>query len=477
VSKVTTIISDLRSFFSENDKNRAINAVMSVMECINIRPKQIGTEKKENCKYTNVQVLNLLMLFPFFVVRNAYQYSGTSLSRLFSCEKDMFYRFMNDGNVKWRKLLYAMNLQLLRKISRSTETPHDKPVCLIIDDTDAPKSGMKSELIGKIFSHIEHRMKLGYKCMTLLFSDGLSQLFLDFSIHGEEGRKPDKKQGLTDKQRSERFSADYTGQCVEERIKEYTMKKTEKAIEMVKYAIKRGVRFDYLLVDSWFTCADFVRLITSRHIKCHLIGMIKLGKTKYHTQWGDLTANQIIEKLQKKGLTKHNRTLKCTYCTIDVKFAGTTVRLFFSKRGRKGQWNGLLTTDLSLSFLKAYRTYATRWTTEVAYHDCKQLLDFGKCQSVHFSAQIASFTLTMMQYNILCTVKRFEAYETIGALFRDVTGNTLELSAADRIWELILDTILEIAEIISADASELLSAVIDENPKFHKLYQMYKLVA
>ena len=45
------------------------------------------------------------------------------------------------------------------------------------------------------------------------------------------------------------------------------------------------------------------------------------------------------------------------------------------------------------------------------------------------------------------------------------------------IWELILDTILEIAEMISADVSELLSAVIDANPKFHKLYQMYILVA
>jgi hypothetical protein len=31
--------------------------------------------------------------------------------------------------------------------------------------------------------------------------------------------------------------------------------------------------------------------------------------------------------------------------------------------------------------------------------------------------------------------------------------------------------------MISADASELLSAVIGANPKFHKLYQMYKLVA
>ena len=447
------------------------------MECINIRPKQIGAEKKENCKFTNVQVLNLLMLFPFFVVRNAYQYSGSSLSRLFSCEKDMFYRFMNDGNVKWRKLLYAMNLQLLRKISRSSETQNDRPVCLIIDDTDAPKSGRKCELIGKVFSHIEHKTILGYKCLTLLYTDGLSQLMLDFSLHGEEGRKPDRKQGLTDKERKARFSEDHSGEAVEERIREYTMKKTDKAIEMVKYAIKRGIRFDYLLVDSWFTNADFVRLITSRHIKCHLLGMIKLGKTKYDTKWGDLNASQIIKRLQKEGLVKHNATLKCSYCTIDVKFAGTTVRLFFSKRGRNGQWNGLLTTDLSLSFLKAYRTYATRWTTEVAYRDMKVLLNLGKSQSVHFSAQIASFTLTMMQYNILCTVKRFEAYETIGELFREATAGTLELSVTDRIWELILDTILEIAEIISADASELLTAVIDVNPKFHKFYQMYNLYA
>ncbi len=78
---------------------------MRVMECINIRPDQIGTEKKENCKFTNVQVLILLVLFPFFVVRNAYRYSGTSLSRLFCCEKDMFYRFMNDTSVRDKKVV------------------------------------------------------------------------------------------------------------------------------------------------------------------------------------------------------------------------------------------------------------------------------------------------------------------------------------------------------------------------------------
>lgn len=37
------------------------------------------------------------------------------------------------------------------------------------------------------------------------------------------------------------------------------MKETDKAINMVKYAIKRDVRFDYLLVINWFTNTIFVR--------------------------------------------------------------------------------------------------------------------------------------------------------------------------------------------------------------------------
>lgn len=370
-----------------------------------------------------------------------------------------------------------MNGQLIKKIKRETESKHDKPVCLIIDDTDAPKAGKKCELIGRIYSHVSHKSILGFKCLTLLLSDGVSQLMLDFSLHGEEGKKPDKKQGLTKSERDARFSEDHDKQAVKERIDEYLMKKTDKAIEMVKYAISKGIRFDYLLVDSWFTNSDFVRLITSRHIKCNFLGMIKIGKTRYQTEYGNLTAKEIIRKLKVKKLCKHNATLRCTYCTIDAKFAGTTVRLFFCKRGRKGQWNGLLTTDLSLSFLKAYRTYSMRWTTEVAYHDMKGLLNLGKCQSVHFSAQIASFTLTMMQYNILCTVKRFESYETIGGIFREISAETLELSVPDKIWKLVLDTILAIAELVSADACELLSALISKNPKFHQLSNIYKLAS
>ena len=47
MGKGTTILSDLRDFFSENENNRAINSIMRAMGYINIRSSQIVVEKKE----------------------------------------------------------------------------------------------------------------------------------------------------------------------------------------------------------------------------------------------------------------------------------------------------------------------------------------------------------------------------------------------------------------------------------------------
>ena len=57
VNKDTTMLSDLRDFFSENENNRAINSIMRVMEHINICSGLIGVQKKENCKFTSLQML------------------------------------------------------------------------------------------------------------------------------------------------------------------------------------------------------------------------------------------------------------------------------------------------------------------------------------------------------------------------------------------------------------------------------------
>ena len=67
----------------------------------------------------------------------------------------------------------------------------------------------------------------------------------------------------------------------------------------------------------------------------------------------------------------------------------------------------------------------------------------------------------------------YEAYETIGGLFTEVTNDTLELSVTDKIWAIVLDFVLEAAERYSIDATELLADFIESNPVAHTLRNMY----
>lgn len=446
---------------------------MHLITHLNLRPSHIGFDKHSNCKLTSVEVLELLLLFPFFMIKNAFHYSHSGLSRLFSCEKDMFYRFMEQDHIDWRKLLYVVSIRLYHKITLRSDSKHSVQ-CLIIDDTDIPKTGFKTEMIGRIYSHVHHKSILGFKGLFMCHTDGKTQTMLDFSLHGEDGKNADKPQGLTIKQQNNRFSKQREQDvAVNTRIAEYKQSKITRSIEMVKTAIGKGVRFDYLLVDSWFTCTQLLCFITSRHIKCHLMGMIKMGKTKYETQYGNLKASDLINKLSKAKSVKYSRQLNCYYAHADVIYAGKKVRIFFCKRGRKGTWNALLTTNTTLQFLEAYRIYAMRWAIEVCFAEMKGLLKLGKCQARNFSSQIASISITMMQYNLLSCLKRFESYETIGGLFNQTINGTMELSVTDKVWEMILLIVALIAEIFSADEEDIIKNIINNNEKCKQIFNFY----
>lgn len=186
MNKNRHIIGELQEFFAKNDSSKAINSISTIMNSIRIQSKVIGSVKNPNCKFTCLQVLQLLVLFPFFSIKNAANYSSSALGKMFVCHKDMFYRFMNDGNINWRRIIYSVFRQVYSRVKRRTTLKSDIR-CVIIDDTDLPKTGFKTEKIGKVFSHTQMKPILGFKAMFLCFTDGVSQFLLDFSLHGETG--------------------------------------------------------------------------------------------------------------------------------------------------------------------------------------------------------------------------------------------------------------------------------------------------
>ena len=461
-------LAEINIFFPENDNRKAINSIMDIAGNLKISRKSLSLESNDNCKFTRLQVFELLLLLPLFMVKNAFHYSESILFKVLSCKKDVFYRFMANGSLDWRNILYRINLQLIGKIAVRADSCRGKdPVCLIVDDSDLPKTGKKIEKIGRIFSHVTHKSILGFKALFLCRTDGRTQTVLDFSLHGEEGSRPEKPFGMTSEQRRKQYRRERKEtEAVKERIEEYTQKKIQKAIDMVRRAIKEGIRFDYLLSDSWFTCTDIIRFVKSRHVRCHFLGMIKMAKTKYRFNGKMKSARELLKLLQESKEIHYSRRLSCYYGQAEVELSGIKVKLFFCRRTKNGDWTGLLTTNTKLGFFEAYHVYSMRWSVEVFFKEAKSLLGLGKSQARDFASQIASISITVLQYNILGTVKRFKSYETIGGLFHEATDGVVQLSVTERIWGILQELVRIIAEAFQIDDERVMDTLINRSETF-----------
>ena len=436
MNKDRQIVSELRNFFTENGCGVGIQRIMNVLGTINITEKQMAFEKKPNCKFTCAQVIQMMTLFPFFSVKNAVNYIGSTLQPLFDCPKDMFYRVLSNNRIVWCHILRYVNKKQARDISvRNDARNSEYPVSMIADDTDMPKTGRKGEML------------------------------VDFTFQGEMGKVASKPQGLSKKDIDARYNKERnTESKVEKRKSEYFKDKISNLKMMLNRASTDQMSFDYLLVDSWFTCKEMVKCIRRRGSKAHMLGMIKMSKTKYDVDGEEMTAMASASAMAKKRkAVKYSHPHKFYYFETMVAFAGKSVKLFFYRFGKKGEWKALLSTDISLTPYKAYQIYSMRWAIEVVFHECKSLLKLGKCQCRDFGSQIVSISLNRLQYNLLSYVKRFESYETIGGLFREITEQAIELFITEKIWGLIQEIVSAIADFFSTDFDELLTNIINQS--------------
>lgn len=463
MSKNTKIPSEIHNIFSKKRLSTVMYSFSELLDSLHLDSRCLGGHKRSNCQLTNLQLFQILVLLPFFSIKGFSHYPGSILSRMFGGSKDILYSFMAQDNINWRSLIYRIVVQLTAKVtSRKDFKKSHLPAVLIADDSDLAKTGLRMEAIGKIFSHVHQKCILGYKALMLCWSDGRTQLMLDASLHGEKGKIDGKEQGLTAKQRQGRYSKKRDENShVAKRKQEYFMGKGKKLIEMVKRAVKASIPFEYLLVDSWFTCSELVDFVYKSHKKFHLLGMAKMGNTKYVTdKWGGITAKAIISKLSNSKSVKYSRRYHCHYASVNVMLGERKVRLFFCRRGKREGWKVLLTTNVKLDFMSAYEIYAMRWAIEVFFSDSKRLLNLAGCSARDFSSQIAHVSLVMIRYNLLASVKRSLDYETIGGLFNDIFAGVHELTVVEKIWGIILEVVAVVAELIGADEDELMIQII-----------------
>lgn len=312
--KGTTFISELKDFFTSSEK--ASLKILDILSSLTLSEKRLGIVSKHNNQYSNISKLVLLLLFPMYQIENISKYTQSSLSIAMASGKDVFYRLVSNSQIGWRKITYNINKQIINKIESNVEID-TMPKCLIIDDTDFHKTGRRIEMIGKIFSHVTQKSLLGFKGLFMGLHDGKSFFALDFSLHGEKGKNEKKPYGLSSKELKNRHkkkrdkdSAGY------QREQKYYLSKINSMINMITHAIKQGIKFDYILVDSWFNCYELILFTVKRRIKIHLVAMGKMGKARYLYNGKEMTAKEIIDSQRRN---KNLKQLKVTIVKLSLK--------------------------------------------------------------------------------------------------------------------------------------------------------------
>jgi len=453
-------IEQIKSIFT-NDKSSIGDKLIDLFRIFNISSLCRKNNMVKYKGYPVADILSILILFPFMALATVNSFMLSRFKQLIEAQKDTFFRLKNNEAYHWRRLVYLF-ANTFKKLTKPDPDGSPKtPRCLIIDDTVIRKVGRRIEFVGKVFDHVIQQWVLGFKLLVLAFWDGNSLIPLDFSYHAEKGKNKKYPFGLLKRQLKQRFSkprpldaAGYT------RAQEVFVDKITNTIALIKRAVKHGFVPDYVLSDSWFSVERLIKIV--RQLKkgvIHFLGMVKMDKRLYEYQGRQLNATELQKKLKSKH-TKRAKKLNAYYIEVVVNYSDIgRVKLFFTRFSKRSKWRLILTTNVELTFHQALEIYNIRWTIEVMFKECKQLLNLGQCQSNDFDAQIADASISLLIYLMLSFHKKIYSYTTLGALFAEYRDELMEATVAEKLWQLFLTIQLTIAERFGIDYTELMQVL------------------
>ena len=395
----------------------------------NLNKSKNAGERSKRCGVPISVLFQIALCFPFFKRNSVQSFFSSQFQKMIKCNKTPFYRFFQDSFFNWRKSVYKLNSEIESKCSTDKKSEH--PTALIIDDSVLAKTGRRIEGVTKVHDHVTNKFVIGFKLLALCWFNGSYSRFLDFSLVAEKRKvKLTRNKSQFNKKRDPKS-------VVTKRKKELKKDKITLACQLFTEAVKNKFIPDFLLTDSWFTCADLINMV--RNItknKTHFLGMIKNGTRKF-------TYND--ENFTLSGLRKHlmNRQKRCSkyksrYITVDcyLKDVGN-VRLFYSRYHGNRKWVALITTKLDMSYIEAIKVYSIRWNIEIGFKEMKQLLGLGKSQANDFAAQIAHTSCVFIAHSLLADCKYHEQYQSLGILFEGVQEQYTALLTMDRLLLLI----------------------------------------
>ena len=217
---------------------------------------------------------------------------------------------------------------------------------------------------------------------------------------------------------------------------------------MIERALANGTSAGYVLFDSWYAWPKVINTIRQLNKALHVICRLKDSKTKYEYQGKKYQLSELYKKV--KGGLKKNKATGLLIKRVTVKIPGNiedAVIVFAKgycepeqetlkgkKKAKEPKWVAFLSTDTRLHSSTIIKKYTRRWSVEVCFKECKQLLGLGQDQSNSFQAQVFSTTLSFLRYAMLGFMNEVENKQGRGYLFEKLIDDTAVITYAQRIW-------------------------------------------
>lgn len=404
---------------------------------LNFRTKLNRVKIRKKDGYHASHLLFILALLPLLKIPTVHSFCQKQWYHWSIAQKDAFYRF-KQASSRWRSFMYKVIITI-SQVLNFEKYPLNKRY-LILDDSPIPKRGRNIDNVSFIYDPNLKRSVLGFCIVTLGLFTGRNFYPVDFSYWFSNKRHPKSPQERIGDPRSISGQMSYEAKH---------LGKTELALKMTQRAYDHGIRAGYVLFDSWYAWPSFINAIRKIDNAMHVVCRLKDSKVNYEYKGKKYRLSELYQKV-KSTLKKDSRTnLLLARVTVKLPGAQEQAVIVFSKgykepddnaikgikKDKEPKWIAFLSTNRRLHASTIIKKYTKRWTTEVSFKECKQLLGLGKEQSNHFNAQVFSTTLSFLRYNLLNFLNEKENNRTTGDLFQQLADEYATITYSQRLWD------------------------------------------
>ena len=271
---------------------------------------------------------------------------------------------------------------------------------LIIDDVLIPKRYSKK--IQGVYNEFDHKDKeriKGMRIVMILWCNGELRIPIAWAIwHKEKKYLIGRTANGTPKYR-------HTGECflqINGRAIPYKTK-NQIAQELLEYVLSRGLKPEYIAIDSWYASRNNLQMITQNSFGVYLPCYSRLkSNRKVIYQGCKITVSQLDRLFSIHSFNhKHDAYIKAV--NVFLPDYGDILLLLVRKdfHFERGKTKYIFSTDISASASQLLLRYRSRWAIETTFRDLKQNLNLGSCQATSLTSQESHIALAIFGFVLL----------------------------------------------------------------------------